>query len=770
MLCSAVLCCAVFCYQFEVFSVVLWLCGVSFEVSTLVTAGHQPISASVGPGATRQGQSSSGRNEGQAAGFVTDQSQQPVTAQGVLSNPLLAEPAHKSPEGSSLLAKFKCLPQHAQQVTGIDFLLDVTELARGQGRLKPRHAQHASAPQHAERRQRSQRAEHSTHAGFTATVSMTARCRHQSPESCNSNSSIVSQCCATVHHPAVNSSLLVQASLSPRKLSTAVKHGRQILLTDQHDSMPAQLQLEEQLPKQSSVMAGQHDCMPAQLQSAKQLPTHASTNAACFSSSTSAGLQELPPLTTQSPQPATSHNARQPVSNIISSKSLSRASSIVAAQQAVSRSISTVSAEPDALQAPQCEVQQVPQGAGLTQPQQQAEADSCTNPEQLAQWPEPVCWESSASGIRQVSSQAAAGREPPAQKPSSPAVLCKTSSETTLTSVSQVKTRQDGRLCSAQQAAPQARPATLPGSGSKGSARHGAESCASQPQPASLPGSDSASSARRKFHAESSGSQPQPVTLPCTDSASSARHGVQAESSALQLQLAAPSGGGSISSARRADRTVPQPQLAAASGSGGVGSARDGMHSMDRCQAQPQPHEQTGPDTNREGSRQQGVSSTAGTKRTQLRQEIRSDSRSSSMQLNSLSDLRIQQEVSQADCSSSSCLTLSQSSGATQQDALQLDRRSRHQLLQPSYSAQQEVLQPEYNSYHGACSAEALRAEGLRADGLALLQEQSQLALGTQGSCSELSREGLEEDNCRLRRALEAIEQQLGMLRNQQVT
>lgn len=134
------------------------------------------------------------------------------------------------------------------------------------------------------------------------------------------------------------------------------------------------------------------------------------------------------------------------------------------------------------------------------------------------------------------------------------------------------------------------------------------------------------------------------------------------------------------------------------------------------------------------------------------------------MQLNSQSDLNVQQEVPQLDCSSSSRRTLSQSSYATQHDALQHDRRSCHKLLQPSYSAQQVLLQPEFNSHHGAS-----RAEGLRDEGLALLQEQSQLALATQGSCSELSREGLEEDNCRLRHALAAIEHQLGIIRNQQV-
>lgn len=735
------------------------------------------------------------RDESQAAGSFTDHIQQPVTAPDVLSNTLPAELAHKSSEGTSLLAKFKSLPEHAQQDTVLDSTLDSTELARGQGRLKPQHAQHASAPQHAECRQRSQHTELSTHAGFTATVSMTAKCRHQSPESCNSSSSIVSQCCATVRNSEVNSSLSIHASLSSKKLGKAVKHGRQgevakqsVLLADQRESVPAQLQLhlQEQLPNQSCIMTGQCDCMPAQLQLQEELPMKASPNAAPFPS---AGLQELSPVTTQSPQPVASYDVRQLVSNIVSSKSLSRASSIVAAQQAVSRSSSTVSVEPHSLQGPRRELPQVPQGSGPTQPQQQAEAGSCATSEQLATWPEPVCPASSGGSICRLPSQAAAGREPPERKPSLPAVLCRTSSNTMLTSASQNRVRHDGRLGSAQQAAPQARSATLPGSDSASSARHGAESSASQPQPASLPHTDSASSARLDMHAERGASQPQLATLPGSDSASSARrnmraessappaqppslrctdaarHGLQAESSALQPQLAAPSGSGSTGNARRADLTVRQPHLAAVVGSDGAGSAKHGMHSMDSCRAQLQPHEQTGPDTSGEGNRQQGVLSTAGTQQPQLQQGTCSDSRSSSMHLKSLSDLSIQQEGSQADCSSGLRCTFSQSSGATQQDAQQPDRHPRQQLLQPSNSAEQEVLQPEHNSYHGASSA-----EGLRAEGLALLQEQSQLALATQGSCSELSREGLEEDNCRLRRALAAIEQQLGVIRNQQVT
>lgn len=704
-----------------------------------IDAGRQPIEVSVGPGATSHGQSSSGKKKSQAAGSFTDHSQQSVTAQGVLINSLPAESAHKSSEGSSLPSKFKSLPQHAQQNTVIDFTLDSTEFARGPGGLQTQHAQHASAPQHAERRQRSQRAELSTHAGFTTTVSMTARCMHHSPESCNSNSGTVSQCCATVHHSETKSSLSVHASLSPRKLSKAAKHGRQ-----------------GQVPKQSVLLIDQHDCPPVQLQ-LQELPTHVSPAAAPFPLGTSADLQESPPITTQSPQPVTSHSVKQPVSNIVSSESLSKASSIVAVQQAVSRSSSTVGAEANSLQASQ--VPQLPKGAGPTLPQQQAQADSCSTP---AKWPEPVNSESTAGNTRQASPQAAAGREHVESKPSLPAVLRKASSETMLTSASQIRAMHDGRQGSAQHAAPQAQLVTLTRSDGRSSARceGQAESSASQPQLASLPRSDSASSDRRKLHTDSSAPQLQAAVVPHGDSASNARHGTPVRSSAPQLQLAAVSGSDSTSSARRVHPTAPQSQLAAVSGSDGASSARHSMHNMDSCQAQPQLQQQTGPDTSREGSRQQAAASTAGTQPPQLQQEMHSDSRSGLTHINSQSDLAVQQERSQNGCSSSSRHASPQSSYATQQDALQPDRRCRHNLIQASYRAQQEVIQPEYNSYAGAS----------RAEGLALLQEQSQLALATQGSCSELSREGLEEDNCRLRRALAAIEQQLGMLRNQQVT
>ena len=732
LLCCAVLCCAVLCCATS-----LVLSGAAERFKSIV-AGRQPIEASVGPGATSNGQSSSGRNKRQAAGSFRDHSQQSVTAQGVLINNLPAESA----EGSSLPAKLNSLPQHAQQDTVINFTLDSTEFARGQGGLNTQHAQHASAPQHAERRQRSQRAESSTHAGFTTTVSMTARCRHQSPESCNSNSGTVSQYCATVHHSETKSSLSVHASLSPRKLSKAAKHGRQ-----------------GQVPKQSVLLIDQHDCPPAQLQ-LQELPTHASPAAAPFPLGTSADLQESPPITTQSPQPVTSHSVKQPVSNIVSSESLSKASSIVAVQQAVSRSSSTVGAEANSLQASQ--VPQLPKVAGPTQPQQQAQADSCSTPAQPAKRPEPVSSESTAGNNRQASPQAAADREHFESKPSLPAVLREASSETVLTSASQIRARHDGRLGSAQQAAPQAQLVTLTRSDSRSSARceGQAESSASQPQLASLPRSDSASSARRKLHTDSSAPQLQAAVVPHSDSASNARHGMPVRTSAPQLQLAALSGSDSTSSARRVNPTAPQSQLAAVSGSDGASSARHSMHNMDSCQAQPQLQQQTGPDTSREGGRQQAVASTAGTQPPQLRQEMHSDSKSGLTHINSQSDLAVQQERSQNGCSSSSRHASSQSSYATQQDALQPDRRCRHNLIQPSYSAQQEVMQPEYNSYAGAS----------RAEGLALLQEQSQLALATQGSCSDLSREGLEEDNCRLRRALAAIEQQLGMLRNQQVT
>lgn len=76
-------------------------------------------------------------------------------------------------------------------------------------------------------------------------------------------------------------------------------------------------------------------------------------------------------------------------------------------------------------------------------------------------------------------------------------------------------------------------------------------------------------------------------------------------------------------------------------------------------------------------------------------------------------------------------------------------------------------------SSHACCSSSnsAQQAEQavFHARGIALLREQSQAALGVQPSYDDLSREGLEEDNCRLRYALAAIELQLGVLRNQQV-
>ena len=72
-------------------------------------------------------------------------------------------------------------------------------------------------------------------------------------------------------------------------------------------------------------------------------------------------------------------------------------------------------------------------------------------------------------------------------------------------------------------------------------------------------------------------------------------------------------------------------------------------------------------------------------------------------------------------------------------------------------------------SQGSAKQAQHAQQAGLYARTVALLQEQSQQALGVQPSYEELSREGLEEDNCRLRYALAAIEQQLGILTHQQV-
>lgn len=607
--------------------------------------------------------------------------------------------------------------------------------------LQSQHAQHDSAPQHAERRQHAQRAEHSMHTGFTATVSMTARCRQQSPESWNSNSSVVSHCCATVHSPEVTSSLSIHASLSPRKVSKAVKHGRQgelasqsalvtdqrhlqeqlpkqsSLVPDQRECVPAKVQLQQQLPKQSSLMPGQRECVPAQVQLQQQLLNQSSITIGQHKPAPSQlhpQLQEqLPtqasPYATQSPQPVTSHSVQLQVSRIVSAKSLSRASSIVATQQAVSRSSTTVRADA------QSQLDSQRGGRKLSPPslsQQQAAASSCTSPVQPAGQLQPVNSESSAGSTGQLSTQPAAGKQPVEPKPSSPAVLRRVSSQTTLTS--QVRAGQ-------------------------GRARH---------------------DGRGAGRAQPPGPQAEAIAVPCSDSASRATDGSHTEGSG-----------------------ATQPQLTALPRSDSASSALRSVHHTDSCQAQPQQQQQTDADPSTGGScRQPAAPPTASTQRPQLRNEVGSGSahrpqlqnamhngsRSSSMQLNLQSDLGVQQEVSVSPLGSSNSTSrlFPQSSFTAPQDSQQPDRLSRQKLLLFSCSAQQDIVaQPECDQDHGVS-----RAEGLRAEGLALLQEQSQLALATHGSCSELSREGLEEDNCRLRHALAAIEQQLGMIRNQQVT
>lgn len=91
-----------------------------------------------------------------------------------------------------------------------------------------------------------------------------------------------------------------------------------------------------------------------------------------------------------------------------------------------------------------------------------------------------------------------------------------------------------------------------------------------------------------------------------------------------------------------------------------------------------------------------------------------------------------------------------------------------HRLSSPGSqnSTQQPTLRTCCSNSNGAQQAQQAVSH---ARGIALLQEQSQVALGVQPSYDDLSREGLEEDNCRLRCALAAIELQLGVLRNQQV-
>lgn len=676
-----------------------------------INAGYQTVETSVGPTATTEDQSSSDRNARLAAGSFTDHSQQPVEAQGMLSKDLPPESAFKSPQGSCLLTECKSLPQGAEQDLVSGHTPDGTEVVRRQRMLQSQHAQHECAPQHAERRQHAQRAGHSIHAGFTATVSMTARCRQQSSETWNSHSSVVSHCCATVHSPEVTGTLSIHATLSPRNGSKAVKHGngRQGELANQSALMTDQHHMQEQLPKQSLLMPGQRECVPAQVQLQQQLPNqsfitigqHETTPAQLHSQLQEQLPMQASPCATHSPQHVASHGVQQQVSRTVSQKSLFRASSIVAAQQAqqaVSRSSSTVRADAHS----QLDSQRKgPKLSRQTLSQKQAEAVSCTSPVQAAEQLEPVCSESSAGSTGQLLSQISAGSRPVEPKLSLPTVLSRVSSQSPLTnpvSAGQGRAWHDGRGAGrTQPPGPQAELSAVPCNDSTSSARHGPHI-----EGSARHGAHPESIARHEAHTEgSSAAQLQLTALPRSDSASSTVHS---------------------------------------------------MHHTDSCQAQPQLQQLTDP---------------ASTQGPQLQKGMSSGSRSSSMQVNSQSDLYTQQEVSPPGSSNSIPRLFLQSSFTAQQP----DRLSRQKLLLATCSAQQDVAaQPECHQDHEVSRAEGLRAEGLGAEGLALLQEQSQLALATQASYSELSREGLEEDNCRLRRALAAIEQQLGMIRNQQVT
>lgn len=114
------------------------------------------------------------------------------------------------------------------------------------------------------------------------------------------------------------------------------------------------------------------------------------------------------------------------------------------------------------------------------------------------------------------------------------------------------------------------------------------------------------------------------------------------------------------------------------------------------------------------------------------------------------------------------------SSGSVQQRLAVQQQRvsctvSASSIRQPLAHAQ-AVAHLQQQSASSSGSAVSTQGPASFAGGIALLQEQSQLALGAQTSCSDLSREGLEEDNCRLRYALAAIEQQLGLMTRQQVS
>lgn len=781
--------------------------------------------------------------------------------------------------------------QHAQQAQ-LDHQAQRAQLAPYAQQAQLAHqAQHAQQslsicePQQAQRRQHAQR---SMQAGFKATVSMSARLRQHSTESWSSNSnstssSIVNQCSATIHSPEATGHMSIHATLSPKKQSQSARHSRQMqpasysnAATGQQDlnCISKQLQLQDKLPGQRSSSSSSSAWQQAESCTMTPVPcsaapVHATTSAGLHQGALPRAVQPLqaaevdrleqgaPPQAIQPLEAAVVQGLHQDVLPqalqplqvveaqglhppdlcIASLAAVTRASSIVNAQRAMSRSASTVinkaapshrqtmslsgsSAQPmilaSSLAAPQVNSvsTQLPRSQSVSSTGRPSSACQASHADagdaQGQHGPAPQAALRRSSGPQALPAQHAnqmvdaddhaGGGEQEAGAEANLActlqqqvqrVVSGISAETQELSshlraeagvVPQPKPRQQRQCQLVQEQDSKALPQlqAVPHSHEASRARPSAKQANSGSQRPGLSPSASAGSAdssREPDHTKGGSLRPGSVH----EGSSRTQQSPQSADGTAQQQLQRVASSDSSSQRpvlqfkRGAQHSMAQPKSTAqqAGVQPGYGSSQavsQLKHTAEQTVLQahcdPQPTEpqavlQPGCLTQQAEcdyspchlTQQSVLASGHNAQQAVLNADCSSPhaARQASLQPHPLPELDYSSEL---DCSSERMTpqALQQPQLSEQQALSELDYSPKHESPQVS-------LQHQYSAQHRTSPAE----------GLALLQEQSQLALAAQGSCSELSREGLEEDNCRLRQALAAIEQQLGMLQNQQV-
>lgn len=680
-------------------------------------------------------------------GLARQASQRSVNAQGEASSAVLLQSVQSSSQGSSQVAQHAQQPQHATQSQQRQLEIQSQQLQRAEDeghemelwQTQNESNNHESQSQRAQRdaqldkqvqpAQQAQHAQHSMQSGFTSSMTLSARVRQRS-SSPQSGRSITSSCSAVLHSPDATSQVSFHASVSPGKRTTPPA-----------DSC-------SQLSIKASVSAGQQQRLPEQLHKhslPQQLPQQR------LQLQSASGQQHLLTTDHKDPTPDSQGRPHQECVSLLGrstgtgqvrtpSRTNSTTPPSVAPQAGAAATAAATAATTAAAAAAAA-------GTTTCQPHIQSPPAECPVPaEQAAAGAED-------SGIQQRSGSRSESAEAMSQ---GPGVVDDRQQHEASTKPTQLS------VCDA--AATRAQTQMLSSCGGlKGSG-----------QPVSRTGSIEQ---LQKLMRLTKGAQQEQLQHRVSGAGACSSNMSVSRTASVAVQHTSSRSDSAGGPQGESSQTRGSPQRGVSRTESITSLPQSAPSCADSASSQPVP------DILESGMPQQGVvlrqqetlhrGSVATPQQAVSHAEEFSLSQQQSMSHSAGTSSSQQLAVPAIGARTTTSQKCSVSSTSSTQQAVIYARGSQASQLQRSVSSPGNTSSTHQPTSHMCCSssncAEQAQQAVSHARGIALLQGQSQMALGVQPSYDDLSREGLEEDNCRLRYALAAIELQLGVLKTQQV-